>query len=194
MYCTFAGKFYASSGHGKKLNKQIQRLGKHGLAREKFEEFASENEELLMVPNKYLGQICARTLGKERWLQITEVRQAMNQNEFMDIYDFLTILNAKTGSNIEFVTLAEHTENVSYTYIYIYNMDVSFTMHLGDLHTDIPTQYSFIHMHTFIVPFIRLTLFTRCMCLISIKNRVTFNLTSSCFILTLLYLITDQEK
>ena len=107
------GKYYATSEHGKKLNRKIQRLGKNGLAREQFEKFAEENEELLEIPNKYLSQICSRTLGKERWLKLTETRQQMNQNQFMDLYDFLTILNSKTGSNIEFVTLAEHTENVS---------------------------------------------------------------------------------
>ena len=107
------GKYYATSTHGKKLNKKIQRLGKNGLARKQFETFAQENEELLEIPNKYLDQICARTLGKERWAKITDTRKEMNQNEFMDLYDFLTILNSKTGSNIEFVTLAEHTENVS---------------------------------------------------------------------------------
>lgn len=108
------GKYYATSDHGKKLNKKIQRLGKNGLARQQFEEFAADNEELLEVPNKYLKQICARTLGPERWEKLTETRQKMNQNEFMDLYDFLTILNSKTGSNIEFVTLAEHTESVSH--------------------------------------------------------------------------------
>lgn len=112
------GKYYATSDHGKKLNKKIQRLGKNGLARQQFEEFAADNEELLEVPNKYLKQICARTLGPERWEKLTETRQKMNQNEFMDLYDFLTILNSKTGSNIEFVTLAEHTESVSHLQFY----------------------------------------------------------------------------
>ena len=106
------GVYYASSGHGKELNKKIQRLGRNGLARQQFEEFAKDNEELLEVPNKYLKHICQRTLGIERWAKLTEKRQKMNNNEFMDIYDFLTILNAKTGSNIKFVTLAEHSAHV----------------------------------------------------------------------------------
>ena len=109
------GKYYTTSDHGKKLNKKIQRLGRGGLSRVQFENFALENEELLEVPNKYLEQIRAYTLGEERWEKITKVRQKMNQNEFMDIYQFLTILNSRTGSNIEFVTLAEHTANVSTT-------------------------------------------------------------------------------
>ena len=107
------GKFYATSDHGKRLNRKIQRLGADGLARQQFEEFAKDNEELLEVPNKYLDQIRTRTLGQERWGKITEVRKKMNENQFMDIYDFLAILNSRTASNIEFVTLAEHTENVS---------------------------------------------------------------------------------
>lgn len=108
------GNFYASSGHGMVLNKKIQKLGKYGLSRQQFEDFAIENEELLEIPNKYLDKICARTLGKDRWEKIAETRQKMNQNEFMDLYDFLAILNNRTGSEIQFVTLAQHSASVSF--------------------------------------------------------------------------------
>lgn len=107
------GKYYSTSEHGKTLNKKIQRLGKNGLARQQFQEFAADNPELLEVPNKYLRQVCARTLGESRWQELTAVRQMMNHSEFMDLYDFLSLLNSKTGSHIQFVTLAEHTESVS---------------------------------------------------------------------------------
>jgi len=98
------GKYYAKSRKGQKLNAKIQELGKEGVARLFWREFAVKNPAVIQPCFEYQKKIMKKCLGARFWHERTEHRVVLTKgkyvsaNELSRLVKYMVDSRENTGS------------------------------------------------------------------------------------------------